>query len=294
MMCRLLKTMIVAALLLSAAETGARADIKLKIKTTENERSGESIVQIKGRRQRNEFTVRRPDGTTNALAVIFQCDLKRQISFDYTTPVFYEHPHWGLQEFMARFEAQRAAGGGGQPSARTRPVKYDGRLVETFTVTDTGERREMFGYTARHIKTTLTWEATPQGCTQTPLRKETDGWYVDLLYATFCSYDISGFDESELTAHEQSLCVAYYTGDGKPRYSFERRQVGTARFGYPLLLTTKSYNDDGRPLTRTSEVVEITNEALDASLFEPPAGYTRFKPKKRSLASRALSLFGKG
>ena len=283
------KTIIVAALLLSAAGSAARADIRLKIKTTEDGRSGESIVQIKGRRQRNDFVVKRPDGTTGSLAVIFQCDLKRQISFDNTKRVFYEHPHLGIEEFMARFEAQNA---GAQPK-RTRNVKYDGRLIETLTVTDTGERREMFGYTARHIKTTLTWEATPHGCPQTPLRRETDGWYVDLLYATFCSYDISGFDETELTVHEQSKCRDYYMGDGK-QYSFERKQVGTARFGFPLLLTTKSYSDEGRPLTRTSEVTEITNEELDASLFEPPAGYTRFTPKKRSLASRALSLFGKG
>jgi hypothetical protein len=283
-----LKTIIVAALLLCAAETATRADIKLKIKTTENERSGESVIRIKGRRQRNEFTVKRPDGTTDAFAVIFQCDLKRQISFVPTKPVFYEHPHMGLQEFMARAEARSA----GQLS-RPRPVKYDGRLLETLTITDTGERRQMFGYTARHIKTTLTWEATPHGCPQTPLRRETDGWYVDLLYATFCSYDISGFDETELTVQDRSKCRDYYMGDGK-RYSFERRQVGTARFGFPLLLTVKSYTDEGRPQTRTSEVTEITNEELDASLFEPPAGYTRFTPKKRSLASRALSLFGKG
>lgn len=288
-----LKRIIVAALLLSAAETAARADIRLKIKTTENEHSGESVVHIKGRRQRNEFTVKRPDGTTNALAVIFQCDLKRQISFDPTKldpakRVFYEHPHMGTQEFMARSEAQNAG-----RLSRPRPLKYDGRLVETLTVTDTGQRSQMFGYTARRIKTTLTWEATPHDCPQTTLRKETDGWYVDLLYPTFCSYDISGFDETELTVHEQSKCRDYYMGDGK-RYSFERKQVDTARFGFPLLLTVKSYSDEGRPQTRTSEVVEITNEELDASLFEPPAGYTRFTPKKRSLASRALSLFGKG
>lgn len=283
-----LTRIIVAALLLCAVETAARADIKLKLKTTENERSGESVVYIKGRRQRNDFTVKRPDGTTGSLAVIFQCDLKRQISFDPTKRVFYEHPHIGIQEFLARAEAQSA-----RQLGRPRPVKYDGRLIETLTITDTGERRQMFGYTARHIKTTLTWEATPQGCPQTPLRRETDGWYVDLLYATFCSYDISGFDETELTVHDRSKCRDYYMSDSK-RYSFDRKQVGTARFGFPLLLTVKSYSDDGRPQTRTSEVVEITNEELDASLFEPPAGYTRFTPKKRSLASRALSLFGKG
>lgn len=87
MMCRPLKTIIVAVLMLCApgATTTARADIRLKIRNTENERSGESVIRIKGRRQRNEFIVKRPDGTTNSLAVIFQCDLNRQVIPDDTT-----------------------------------------------------------------------------------------------------------------------------------------------------------------------------------------------------------------
>ena len=291
MMSRASRTIFVALLMLCAAAMPLVADIKLKIKNTENAQTGESIIHIKGRRQRNDFLVKRADGTSASYAVIFQCDLKRQIVLDYTKRIFYEHPHFGIQEFMARAEAHMA----GQPRT-TRAPKYDGRILETFTIEDTGERKEMLGYTARRIKTTLTWVAEPASCTQTALRKETDGWYVDLLYGTFCSYDISGFDESELTAHEQSKCTDYYLGGdgGKREHQIERRQVGAARFGFPLQLQVKSYADDGRAFTRTSEVVEITNEELDASLFELPAGYTRFKPKKRSLASRALSLFGKG
>jgi hypothetical protein len=289
MMCKALRRISIALLMLCAVASPLLADITLKIKNTENERAGESIIRIKGRRQRNDFLVKRADGTLAGYALIFQCDLNRQIVLDDAKRIFYEHEHFGIEEFMARAEARMAT----QPQ-KTRAHKYDGRIVETFTVEDTGERKEMFGYTARRIKTTLTWEADPASCALTPLRKETDGWYVDLLYGTFCSYDISGFDETELIVHEQSKCVDYYMGDGKHQYSFERRQVGTARFGFPLRLQIKSYADDGRALTRTSEVVEITNEELDASLFESPAGYIKFKPKKRSLASRALSLFGKG
>jgi hypothetical protein len=281
----------VALSMLCVAASPLLADIKLKIKNTENERTGESVIRIKGRRQRNDFLVKRADGTRASYTVIFQCDLNRQLLLDDTKRIFYEYPHIGIEEFMARAEARVAA----QPPKRKREMKYDGHITETFTVEDTGERKEMFGYTARRIKTTLTWEVAPRDCPLTPLRKETDGWYVDLLYGTFCSYDISGFDEGELTAVEQSKCIDYYLGiDGKHEYSRGRTQVGTARFGFPLLITVKSYSDDGRALTRTSEVVEITNDELDASLFELPAGYTKFKPKKRSLASRALSLFGKG
>lgn len=286
---RALKTIIVAALAVCAGATAAQADIKLRIKNTEDARSGESVVHIKGRRQRNEFSGKRPDGTIAGYAVIYQCDLNRALILDHTKRVFYEHPHFGLQEFMARAEARNA-----QQTQKSRALKTDGRVVETFTVVDTGERKEIFGYTARRIKTTLTWVAdSPQDCPRAPLLKETDGWYVDLLYGTYCSYDISGFDESELRTPPQSKCVDHFFGDNKRKYQFERRQVGTARFGFPVLLQVKSYGDDNRPLLRTSEVVEITNGELDASLFEPPIDFTKFTEKKRSLASRALSLFGK-
>jgi hypothetical protein len=283
--------MIVACLLTLSAATAGLADIRLKLKTTVDARAGESSIYIKGRRQRNEFKATRPDGTAQEAAVIFQCDLGRQIILDSATRIVYEHPFMGREEFFARAEAAHAKAGPPKP----RPEKpLAGRIVETFTVTDTGERREMFGYTARRIKTTLTWDITPPSCPIAALRRETDGWYVDLLYGTFCSYDISGFDEGELLALERSKCAEHYLGgDPKRRYGIERKQIGTARFGYPLALTVKSYTDDGRPSVRTSEVSEISHEVLDASLFEPPADYTKFKPKKRSLASRALSLFGK-
>ena len=292
MMRRSLKTITVAVLILFAVATTAHADFRLKFKTTENAREGESILYFKGRRQRNDLKLIRADGTPAAMTFIYQCDLKRQIALDDTKRIFYEHPIVPIQEFLARGDALYAQ----QAGRKQREVKMAGHVLETFTVTDTGERREMFGYTARRIKTTLTWEATPQGCSQTPLRRESDGWYVDLLYGTFCSYDISGFDEGELTALEQSKCGDYYRGhygDGKRFYGIERKQVGTARFGFPLMLTVKSYSDDGRPQVRTTEAVEVSHADLDASLFEIPATYTKFKPPKRSLASRALSLFGK-
>jgi hypothetical protein len=291
MMNKTLQTAVVSVLLLCALATTAQADLKLKFKITENAREGESVFHFKGRRQRNEFSFKRPDGVPATAAYIYQCDLKRSVALDDARRIFYEYPLIPIQEFLARAEAESAR----QPGRR-QALKYDGRMLETFTVVDTGERREMFGYTARRIKTTLTLEATPpQSCPQTPLRKESDGWYVDLLYGMFCSYDISGFDQSELTAYEQSRCTDYQmSGADKRLYSFERRQVGRARFGFPLALTVTSYGDDGSPTVRTREVVEVTNRELDASLFEIPAGYSKFKPKKRSLAGRALSLLGKG
>jgi hypothetical protein len=57
-----------------------------------------------------------------------------------------------------------------KPSGRTR--RYH---IETV---DTGERREMFGYTARHAKTRTTLTMDPPG-DSTATESEIDGWYID-------------------------------------------------------------------------------------------------------------------
>ena len=53
--------------------------------------------------------------------------------------------------------------------------------------TDTGERQEMFGYKARHIKTTMMMESTPDACNQSHMKMEADGWYADLSAGFSCS-----------------------------------------------------------------------------------------------------------
>ena len=134
--------------------------------------------------------------------------------------------------------------------------------------------------------------AGPQSCDQTRLRQETDGWYIDLLYGTECSSDISGqLNVGFLVPGGYNSCAKFYE---KRNYRFERKQVGKARFGFPVTLTIRAYSNDGRTFTETRrDVTEITKVELDESLFELPAGYVRFEPQplKRSILDRALSLF---
>jgi hypothetical protein len=250
--------------------------------------SSEHTTYFKGVRQREEFKSVSRDGKVFETAYIYQCDVKRFLWVDYVNRRYYDQPYWSLEEAWAEYYRK-------QQEARTKGVqaeKYRGLWTETVTVVDTGERREMFGFTARHIKTVTVSEASPQACDQTRLRQETDGWYIDLLYGTECSSDISGqLNVSFAIPGAFNSCSRFYE---KRNYKFERKQVGKARFGFPVALTVRAYNNDGRTFTETKrEVMEIAKIELDQSLFELPEGYARFEPQpvKKSILDRALSLF---
>ena len=58
--------------------------------------------------------------------------------------------------------------------------------------------------------------------------------------------------------------------------------------------TRTSYDDKGKPQVVTEEVVELSNNALDASLFDVPAGFAKvdFKSDNRSFFRRLFSFIG--
>ena len=66
------------------------------------------------------------------------------------------------------------------------PARKGGVITVSRTSTDTGERQEMFGYKARHIKTSMVMESSPDACNQSHMKMETDGWYADLSAAFSC------------------------------------------------------------------------------------------------------------
>ncbi|HKS30182.1 MAG TPA: hypothetical protein VJS44_20325 [Pyrinomonadaceae bacterium] len=250
--------------------------------------STEHTTYFKGVRQREEFRSLAKDGKANQTAFIFQCDLKRFLWVDYMNRKYFDQPYSSLEEAWAEYyrRQQEAKATGAEAK------KYKGLWKETVTVIDTGERREVFGYVARHIKTMTTSEAEPQICEQTRLRQETDGWYIDLLYGTECSSDISGqMNQGYATPPNYNSCSEAYE---KRNYKFERKQVGQARFGFPVALTIRAYSRDGRTVMESKrEVTEMAALELDQSLFELPDGYTKLEPQpvKRSILDRALSLF---
>jgi hypothetical protein len=224
-------------------------NLKIKYKTSTAGQSSESTTMIRGARERSEMKL----GGAMEIISITQCDLKRTVQLSDSARKYVVTP---MDTGDASSSAGANAPAAGSPSTRGGVVTY------TTTSIDTGERRDMFGFKARHVKTTTTIQSSPDACSPTNQRIERDGWYIDFSYGLKC--DIS---------REQMMGGQYAPGGCRDRYQF--KQVGTGRDGYPLIETTTMYGPDGQVMfTSSKEVVELSREPLDPSLFDVPAGYT--------------------
>ena len=234
--------------------TVASADIKIKTRTTVMGHSTESTVYIKGPRERSEMSF----GGHGGAVTIMQCDQKRMITIsgDHCSVM-----QMGGSETSCPVTANpRAMGRENEAGEPTLPRK-GGVVTITRTATDTGERQDMFGYKARHIKTSMTMESTPDACNQSLMKMETDGWYADLSAGFSCADD----------SYRALACGG--TGGGRAQCS-DRIVIkggGNAALGYPLKQTTSIMTDRGT-FTTTTEVMELTTTTLDSPLFEMPPG----------------------
>ena len=228
------------------------ADIKIRQRMTARNSPGmETVLYIKGQRMRNEMP------GSMGMTTILQCDLKRSLTLNEKTKTYLISPMDGTNSAAGAMASDGGANSGASPPAQQR-----GGLVNvTNTITDTGERREMFGFTARHIKTSMVKTASPDACDKDQ-KVETDGWYIDFQYAFDCS-----------TQSQKYVPPAVRPQPGC-KDEIRTKTIGTAKLGFPLLVTTTIYMPDGRTTSMTQEVLELSREPLAASLFELPEGYT--------------------
>jgi hypothetical protein len=241
-------TAMMLALLCSASI--ALADIKITTKSTSSGQSFTSTTYIKGARQRTEGM---------GYTTIYQCDLKRTILLNDKTRTYTITP------FDSKSEAR-----GANPQSAGSHKRRGGVITYTTTNTDTGERRELMGLTAKHIKSKTVVAASEGACNSMNMEMETDGWYVSLPGSINCQTEAS-----TALPLDQSECV------DDIRYKTE----GIANNGYPLMATTSIKFNAGAESqgmniptsTSTQEVVDISKATLDAALFEIPAGYREVK-----------------
>ena len=237
----------------------ANADVKIRQKMTSSrsDRGAETVMYIKGPRMRNEI-----GESTVGMTTIVQCDLKRTLMINDKTKTYMVVP-----DSNAAAGAVAAGGGGvtGQTSdSQSSNVSRGGVVNVVNTITDTGERKEMFGFTARHIKTSMVRKASPDAC-EKDLKLETDGWYIDFQYAFDCP--------SQMPKH-QGQPVQPQPGC---KDEVRTKTVGTAKLGFPLLVTTTIFAPDGTTSAITQEVLELSRQPLQSALFEVPEGYALAK-----------------
>jgi len=232
--------------------TPASADLKIKTRTTVMGHSTESTVFIKGARQRSEMSF----GGHAAATTIMQCDQKRMVTIAGNQCTVMS---MGGSETSCPVTPNPRAMGRDNASEPTPPRK-GGVVTITRNVTDTGERQDMFGYKARHIRTTMVMESSPDACNQSHMKMETDGWYADL------SADFSCADDS----YKALACGGMNSRSGCSDRIVTKGSGGAA-MGYPMKQTTTMTMDKGT-FTTTTEVIEVTTATLEPSLFDMPPG----------------------
>src|ERR1044071_7482567 len=214
--------------------------------------SSESILYIKGPRMRSEMA------GGMGYTTIQQCDLKRTLTLNDKAKTYL------ISSTDGSSPAPTADGGASSSAVQPSTQPRGGVVNVTNTVTDTGERKQMFGFTARHIKTSIEMKASPEACAKDQ-KMETDGWYIDFQYAYECTTQTQKYQA--MPVQPQSGC----------KDEIRSRTIGTAKLGFPVLVTTTIYQPNGGSTTMTQEVLELSREPLSAALFEVPEGYTLAK-----------------
>jgi hypothetical protein len=238
---------------LAVMDGAAHADIKVRTKSTQGGTTTENTTYIKGPRQRTEMA-------GGMLITVQQCDLKRDLHINPKTKTYMVNRYADSSETAERAPSQPQS----QKSAPGNGVK-GGVVTMTVTNKDTGERKQIFGYTARHIITTMVTESSPDACHQNKSKMEIDGWYIDFNFGLEC-------DQKRQYQNYAS------SSNGGCQDRYEVKQIGVARTGFPVWQKTTMYDASGnQSFTMEQEAIEISKATLDAALFEVPADYREVK-----------------
>lgn len=227
----------------------ASADTKIKSRQTSGGQTYENTSYIKGKRQRSE-------NSGGQMINIQQCDLRRNLQLMPAAKVYMIQPYDDPGAGNTTTTTHTATAQPGDP------VKKGGVVTSTVTTKDTGERKQMFGYTARHIITTMAMESSPDACYQNNMRMEIDGWYIDATFALDC----------DINQQYSSYRPPVKAGGCRDRY--ETKTIGTAKKGFAVYEKMTMLGANGaQSFSTINEVVEISQATLDQSLFEIPPDY---------------------
>ena len=137
---------------------------------------------------------------------------------------------------------------------------------------DTGERKEMFGYTARRVIIRTTYRYRPDDDAGSR-DSEADGWYIDPPAAWLALHpSIRGHAILQIAVGGRTDTRVF-------------TDVGPRETGFPLLVTRTHRSDfkdaAGNIPTHTSkdrdEVIEFSEAPLPADLFAPPREFRRVR-----------------
>jgi hypothetical protein len=240
----------------------------LTIKTRETTDLPQSTVQtntlyFKGAWQRRELHLRFPSALPAERAVrhttITRCDERRTLQLNHEAQLYA----WWRLNFIGRdaYPVRSPWRERYEPPAGGADVKI------TINTVDTGERRQLGSYSARHVVTTITTDPSPGAITR-PNESVQDGWYIDLPPAE--CWSAGG-------GHFFATASVVRAGKAPDRVHVEFR--GAGRRGFPIEETTRLRGEHEPPITTRVKLIEFSEAVLDKSLFDVPAGYRPALPR---------------
>ncbi len=238
------------------------ADIKIKTKTQTMGYAGESTVYIKGARERTEMGAMM--GMKTGLITILQCDKNRYIQLNPANKTYMIVP-LDVEEKSSATAPVEKKSKNKTAQDETQAARHGGVVTMNMSSADTGERKKMFGYTARHVKSGMSMDASPDACAKADVKVENDGWYADVSPSLVCRTRMRLSGPMGMGG-ERAGCQDTYRFHGS----------GFANAGYPLKQTTTIQNGNGN-FTTSVEVTDLSTATIDPSLFEIPDGYTEAK-----------------
>lgn len=235
--------------------SAALADVKITTKQTMSGQVSENTTYIKGKRQRTEMM-------NGMMISITQCDLGRDLQINPGTKTY----------MVTLYSDGSVASVQPAGTTKTAPATSGGTMYVTSTIRDTGERRQMFGYTARHIIQTLETETTPDACSQSKTKMEMDMWVIDAEFGLTCQQD--------------RQYIPYSQKNGGCTDKIVQKTLGKGKTGYPLWQKMTSFDAAGKEsYSMIQEVTELSKATLDAALFDVPAGYRQVSDSAQMYAA---------
>jgi hypothetical protein len=238
------------------------ADTKVKIRQTMSGQSYENTTYIKGKRERTEQNM-----GSMQMVTITQCDLKRSLQIMPVSQTYMVNS-WDTTQTIPATTTTKTV---------TAPTTKGGVVTTTVTIKDTGERKKMFGFEARHLIISMNTESSPEACNKSKMKMETDGWYIDATFGIDCDM-------------ERAASFNTKNSTGGCQDKFEMKQNGAGKRGYPLYEKMTMFDENGKETFSTvSEVLEFSKATLEDALFDVPQGYREVKNAAEMYQTASIS-----
>ena len=222
--------------------------------------SDRSTLYLQSDRKRIEYRGSTGYSLGPHLASITRCDLGQRFELNLDSSQYESMPY--PPKFLT------SAPGTPKTSQSEKPTMR----IEIKTV-DTGERRQLFGRTARHVITTIK-ETSLERSQSPPYETTRDGWYVDLSQTISCD------PEYMRTGHAYASVVALTSGGSQkavmPKPEFVT--IGKPETGFALQEVT----NPGQAYQFKTVVTDFQEGPLDPELFEVPHGFKQVKQIERT------------